>query len=151
MFLVKINSEICFLCLPVSRVLSWFSNIFFPEFDVRHFERSHRNRIFFLHFFAAFVAVLFPLTRTFCLCWKTFPHFLRCLNFFFSLCEFIVSGHCLFGNFFFFWVYDISFVAQSLVYGFISSNRHVSTWRGRGGTQTILNWSCICVSFSFIF
>ena len=118
-FLVRINSLIFFLCLPVSHVVggpwnqfcSWEGNakkcsvkffwvdslIIFPEFGVRHFESSHRIRIFFDIFRGICGCVVSINENVFC-CGEKHFHIFCVVWFFFYICEFIVSGHCLFGK-----------------------------------------------------
>ena len=109
------------------RCLFWFSN-FFSGIYVSTIWEIFIENIFSDIFFEAFVSVLFQLTQTCSVrVVTTFPHFLPWLKFFF--CEFILSGHCFWEIYF--RVYSIFFVAQCLVYGFISSIWHVSTCQYR--------------------
>ena len=131
---------------PLFKFFFWnYSLVFFLKFCVRHFGNLPWIVIF-KNFFATFVAVLFTLTKARFVLWKTFPHIFAFIHLF-SISVNLVWADIVHGKLDFFWVSEVSFVlVKHWFYGFVRSIRHVSTWRDRGVTQTVLIWCCICVS-----
>ena len=126
----------CVIPCPVKEnFLFWFSNIFYG-IDVSAILEVFIERIFW-HFSRGICDCVVSInTNIFCSCWDNISTFSALFEFFFSLSVNLFERTLFFGKFIFEFITFI-FVAQSLVYGFISSNRHVSTWRGGGDKDNI--------------